>query len=156
FCPASCKYLTLMPDPSTSPTDMQLLGLDNADRGRYAVAVCDGGCVLLDLDSGAFFEVNPVAAEICRALSRGESTKAIARSLVAAYGIPLDRASRDVEEVLKALRRSPAPTGNNPIRFEEEAGGFLLRWQGREVCTFDANGAALIRWPGTPDLLDPA
>src|SRR5882672_1383002 len=83
---------------------------------RYAVATCDGGSVLLDLESGAFYRLNAVAAAICRGLAREESVADIARGLTGTYHISLADATRDVEAVLEQMRQTRAPTGANPIR----------------------------------------
>src|SRR5437016_935063 len=94
-------------DDSTRAGDALRWCLPSIYGERYALAACGGGSVLLDLDSGAFYQLNPVAAAICAGLARDEPAADIARGLAAAYQIPPDRAAADVEAVLTQMGRAP-------------------------------------------------
>src|SRR5205823_2613506 len=96
----------------------------------------------------AFYRLNAVAAAICRGLARDEPVADIARGLAGTYQITLAQATRDVESVLEQMRQALAPTGVNPIQFKADASGFLLSWQGRGVCHFDARAGVLNRPAG--------
>src|SRR5437660_264602 len=107
-----------MPEQFNPADDTLFWCLPSIYGERYAVVTCDGGSVLLDLENGAFYRLNAVAAAICRGLARNEPVADIARSLAGTYPITLAQANRDVESVLEQMRQAPAPTGANPIRFE--------------------------------------
>jgi len=137
-----------MIDRSIAVKDKLCWCLPSVYGERYALAACEGGSVLLDVEGGTFFQLNSVAAAICRGLARDEPVADIAHALAGTYHIPLDQAARDIASVLDQFGQTPALTGHNPIRFEADAGGYLLRWHGQDVCQLNAQGTSLIRRPG--------
>jgi hypothetical protein len=124
---------------------------------RFALTEFADGSVLLDLQSGAFYQLNRVAAEVCRRLAQEEAPAAIARALAGGYGISQEQASRDVADLLARLSQPPALAGVNPLRFETGPDGFPMRWQGHDVCRIDPRGESVTRLAGADELrVDPA
>jgi Coenzyme PQQ synthesis protein D (PqqD) len=64
----------------------------------------DDGLVLLDVAGGLVFAANPVSARIWQLLERQCSCEEIVHHVTADYDVPLDRARRDVEAFVDALR----------------------------------------------------
>ena len=79
----------------------------NADRFRASRAVrasvSTDGLVLLDVDGGLVLASNPVGARIWQLIEQQHTRTEIARQLVEDYGIPADRADRDVAAFVAAL-----------------------------------------------------
>jgi coenzyme PQQ synthesis protein D (PqqD) len=61
------------------------------------------GIVLLDGDSGEYFDLNPTGALVLRALLTGATAGQAARTLTEEYQVGLDDATRDVRELLEHL-----------------------------------------------------
>lgn len=62
------------------------------------------GAVILDLDHGEFFSLNPVAHSIWTRLQAGEMPDAIALALARETGADLDRVLADMNEFLLDLK----------------------------------------------------
>jgi hypothetical protein len=59
-------------------------------------SVSDDGLVLLDVEGGVMLAANAVGARIWRLLEEEHSLDRIARQLAIDYGVPLERADRDL------------------------------------------------------------
>jgi len=64
----------------------------------------DYGIVLLDGESGEYFDLNPTGAFVLRSLLSGASAGEAARALTEEYSVALDDAAQDVRELLEHLR----------------------------------------------------
>lgn len=62
------------------------------------------GTVLLDIDHGRFYGLNPVGSLVWEALVAGQSIEQVAGGLAARCAIPRDRIREDVIELLGRLR----------------------------------------------------
>ncbi len=62
----------------------------------------DGG-IVLDIDHGQLFRLNPVAALILESLAKGCGEAEIAQEIAHQYSISSETATADVHEFLKAL-----------------------------------------------------
>ena len=62
------------------------------------------GIVLLDGDSGEYFDLNGTGALVLRTLLAGGTAEQAARALTEEYAVGLDEATRDVTELLTQLR----------------------------------------------------
>jgi hypothetical protein len=62
------------------------------------------GIVLLDGDSGEYFDLNPTGALVLRTLLAGGTAGQAAQALMKEYAVGLDDATRDVRELLEQLR----------------------------------------------------
>src|SRR5205809_8062609 len=69
----------------------------------FALASLDGPGVLLDLITGAVYELNGAATLICAALARGEAIPAIADELAQSLRISRSRAAQVLQAVLAQL-----------------------------------------------------
>ncbi len=69
-----------------------------------ATALADGAGVLLHLDTLFYFSLNPTGLVVWRALERGPATaSALAAALVREFEVDLERAERDVQQLLDEL-----------------------------------------------------
>ena len=82
---------------------------DQADRytlnPRFSWKRLPDGCIVLDLEKGNYFTLNRTAAAIWQGILDAQSGTAIAAGFAREYGIPLEQANRDVDEVLTLLKR---------------------------------------------------
>jgi hypothetical protein len=62
------------------------------------------GIVLLDGDSGEYYDLNGTGALVLRTLLAGGTTGQAAQALTEEYGVSHDDATRDVRELLADLR----------------------------------------------------
>jgi Coenzyme PQQ synthesis protein D (PqqD) len=62
----------------------------------------DGG-IVLDIDHGQMFRLNPVAALILESLGKGCAESEIAQEIARQYNISEETASADIREFLKSL-----------------------------------------------------
>jgi Coenzyme PQQ synthesis protein D (PqqD) len=62
------------------------------------------GIVLLDGDSGEYYDLNPTGALVLRTLLAGATAREAAQALTEEYAIGLDDATQDVRELLVHLR----------------------------------------------------
>lgn len=110
---------------------------------RFALAEFEDSGVLLDLGTGAFYRLNPVASRIGASLSQGKTVSEAASELVESFRLTPDQAARDVAELLAGLQEEVPTLDENPITFEAVTGGFLLRSQGRPLARIDPLGRTL-------------
>jgi hypothetical protein len=73
-------------------------------RDGVSAADTDYGIMLLDEDSGRYWNLNPTAALVLRTLLDGESAEGAVRQLTEQYEVDAATASQDVEELLSGLR----------------------------------------------------
>jgi hypothetical protein len=73
-------------------------------RERVSAADTDYGIVLLDEDSGEYWNLNPTGALVLRTLLDGGSTAEAARHLAEQYAIDSETARKDVEDLVGGLR----------------------------------------------------
>jgi hypothetical protein len=62
------------------------------------------GVVLLDGDSGRYYDINGTGALVLRTLLSGGTTRQAAQALTDEYAVSLDEATQDVEDLLTHLR----------------------------------------------------
>lgn len=62
------------------------------------------GIVLLDGDSGEYYDLNPTGALVLRTLLAGATAGQAAHALTKEYAVGLDDATQDVQELLAHLR----------------------------------------------------
>jgi hypothetical protein len=112
---------------------------------RFTLTACDGGALLLDLETGIVHRLNPTAWKICRGLQQGESVAEIEKRLVESFGITRQEAARDIATVHEQLGSQYASRRevSNPLSFEQGPRGFLLRWTGRPVARIGPSGRTL-------------
>jgi Coenzyme PQQ synthesis protein D (PqqD) len=75
------------------------------------------GAILLDVERGRMFSLNPTGSKILELLAAGNNEDQIAEQISAAYGEAIDTVRQDVHDFLEALnhhrileRRDPAQT----------------------------------------------
>ncbi|WP_216843525.1 PqqD family peptide modification chaperone [Phytoactinopolyspora alkaliphila] len=64
----------------------------------------DGEMVILDLSSSTYLRTNQTGSTLLRLLAEETSVDELADGLMAAYGIPAEQASTDVDAFLEMLR----------------------------------------------------
>ena len=64
----------------------------------------DGEAVILDVETGEYFSLNPVATTIWTLLDEGCPISDLARRVAVRYGVEVEVAGRDVDELLSELR----------------------------------------------------
>ena len=72
-------------------------------RARVSAADTDYGIVLLDEDSGEYWNLNPTGALVLRTLLDGGSTTEAVRNLTEQYAIDSDTARKDVDDLVGGL-----------------------------------------------------
>ena len=73
-------------------------------RDGVSAADTDYGTVLLDEDSGRYWNLNPTAALVVRSLLAGGTPEQAAQQLAERYQVAAETAGRDVRELLDGLR----------------------------------------------------
>ena len=73
-------------------------------RDGVSSADTDYGIILLDEDSGQYWNLNPTAALALRTLLDGGSPAEAARQLTERYEVDAGTAGRDVQELVDGLR----------------------------------------------------
>ena len=73
-------------------------------RDQVSAADTDYGIVLLDEDSGEYWNLNPTGALVVRTLLDGGSTGDAARRLIKQFAVDHDTAREDVEDLVAGLR----------------------------------------------------
>lgn len=73
-------------------------------RSGVFEAETEYGIVLLDGDSGRYYDINGTGALVLRTLLSGGTTEQAARALADEYAVSLDEAAQDVEDLLAHLR----------------------------------------------------
>jgi hypothetical protein len=76
------------------------------------------GAVLLDIQQGLCFSINPIGGQIWRMLKQGRSFDQIVDNLVAEFSIPKDQVRGDVMEFVTLLNQKGLllSTANEPAR----------------------------------------
>jgi hypothetical protein len=74
-------------------------------RQDVAMRLLEGGAVLVDMRSGACFELNRTGVEVWRLLADGATMRSICDDLAARYSVARDTLSLDVEQLLDALTK---------------------------------------------------
>jgi Coenzyme PQQ synthesis protein D (PqqD) len=73
-------------------------------RHGVSSADTDYGIVLLDEDSGHYWNLNPTAAHVLRLLLEGGTPAEAVRELTERYAVDAETAGRDVQDVVDGLR----------------------------------------------------
>ncbi len=66
----------------------------------------DREAVILDVSSGDYFSLNPIATEVWQALHEGQSLDQIAAQIATKYEIDTATARADIDELLDQLRHT--------------------------------------------------
>ena len=72
-------------------------------RDGVSTADTDYGLMLLDEDSGLYWNLNPTAAAVLRALLAGGTAEQAVQELAGEYAVGADTASRDVQDLISDL-----------------------------------------------------
>jgi hypothetical protein len=84
----------------TPTADVRLLR-----RRDVTVQPIDGGALLVDMRSGACFELNRTGAEIWELLANGATIRSICETLAARYDVPNETIAADVRDIVDALKK---------------------------------------------------
>jgi hypothetical protein len=74
----------------------------------------DGG-ILLDLDQGIFFSLNPVGARIVELLQGASGFPSIVQAIACEFRAPEDIVRKDVDDFLASLRKQRLLAGNESV-----------------------------------------
>jgi len=74
----------------------------------------DGG-ILLDLDHGVFFSLNPVGARIIELLQGASSLPSIVQAIVREFRVPQEIVKKDVDDFLASLQKQQLVTGDESV-----------------------------------------
>jgi hypothetical protein len=81
----------------------------------------DGG-ILLDVEHGAIFSLNPVGTRIIELLEEGQSLSSLVRQISREFGVSEEIVKGDVDEFLSSLQQqqllNEQDTGNRPAQGE--------------------------------------
>jgi Coenzyme PQQ synthesis protein D (PqqD) len=72
-------------------------------RAGVSTANTDYGLMLLDEDSGEYWNLNPTAAAVLRTLLDGGTPEQAVQELTGEYSVDADAASRDVQDLVGGL-----------------------------------------------------
>ena len=102
-------------------------------RDRYLIASFPTGAVVVDLETGNYFYVDPVAAQVCYVLANGDPAAA-ATEVAKRLKVSESQATRAVSDTRSALATAPVRgTPPGPYHFYPEEQGFGLWHAGRRV-----------------------
>jgi DNA-binding MarR family transcriptional regulator len=73
-------------------------------RNGVSSAETDYGIVLLDEDSGEYWNLNPTAAVVLRTLLHGGTRMQAVQELTEQFAVDTDTANRDVEDLVDGLQ----------------------------------------------------
>jgi hypothetical protein len=79
-------------------------------RSDIATTDTDDGLVLLDERSGRYWQLNPIGADVLRALLAGKDSDHIARDLVTRYHIDRRHAQSDIAALTEQLHAAKLVT----------------------------------------------
>jgi Coenzyme PQQ synthesis protein D (PqqD) len=86
---------------------MSSVGPGNAIAGSNLVwRIVDDEALILDLSSGVYFSLNPVATEVWQGLQAGYSLSQIAAEVAHSYGVAEDTVRDDVEHFVEDLKQA--------------------------------------------------
>jgi Coenzyme PQQ synthesis protein D (PqqD) len=86
---------------------MSSVGPGNAIANANLVwRVVDDEALILDLSSGVYFSLNPVATEVWQGLQAGNSLSQIAAAVAQTYGMAEDAVLEDVQQFVEDLKQS--------------------------------------------------
>jgi Coenzyme PQQ synthesis protein D (PqqD) len=74
----------------------------------------DGG-ILLDLDHGVFFSLNPVGTRIVELLQRASALPSIVQTIVREFHAPEELVKNDVDDFLASLRKQRLVDGDESL-----------------------------------------
>lgn len=86
----------MTPEPAVKPRFKLRDGVSTAD--------VDYGVALLDEHGGQYWNLNPTGALVLQVLLAGGSADEAAQALIEQYGVDLETANRDVQELVHDLR----------------------------------------------------
>ncbi|MEQ8859645.1 MAG: PqqD family protein [Pseudomonadales bacterium] len=85
---------------------------------QLAAKIMDGEAVLINLATGMYYSMADSAALVWSMIEQGCSMDLIARSVSDRYGVPIEQAQRDVEQIVRELEEEElavvSPEGSNP------------------------------------------
>jgi hypothetical protein len=113
-------------------------------RNRFALATFDDGGVLIDVESGGYFQLNGAAVRVCRAISAADDTEHAVGRIAEGSGLALVDARALVGDVLTTLARSaPSRGAEGPFSYVKRANGYALLYGTTVVLRIDERGDAL-------------
>lgn len=117
-----------------------MIGIDT----RYALCPISPGGLLLDLRSGALFELNEAAAFVWELRLAGKATDTIAEGLVRRFGLPSEDATLDVEAALGGVSLSRDSKIPGDFSYERRGDTFVFSFRGNVVLVVDDRGERLV------------
>ncbi|MDB4983380.1 MAG: hypothetical protein JWM82_4132, partial [Myxococcales bacterium] len=124
--------------------------------GRFALERVSDGGVLVDLQTGSYFQVNASAAEICGALLDEVDVEAARARVSARLNVDLDEAASLIEGICEGLGEEVASGEiEGPLRYGPSGDAFGLEEDGCPVLLVDpatrglmlAEPARVLRYP---------
>jgi hypothetical protein len=112
---------------------------------RHSLVRFDDGGLLLDLESGALFQLNESAAEIWEGRLAGKSTDALAAALTAAHSLSASIARSHVVAALTGLNVECQPNGE--YRYERSGNHYVFSREGVPLIRVNDAGD-VIEWAG--------
>lgn len=85
----------------------------NEEDERLVWRVLDDEALILDLSTGYYFSLNPVATDIWMRLQDGESIDAVVTGIAEKYAVGTDAVRQDLDELLADLRAAKLWGGEN-------------------------------------------
>ncbi|HTR64561.1 MAG TPA: PqqD family protein [Terriglobales bacterium] len=76
--------------------------------------IVDDEALILDLSTGVYFSLNPVATEVWQGLQAGHSITQITADVATTYGVAEDTVCKDVEHFVDELRQAKLWEGSAP------------------------------------------
>lgn len=71
------------------------------DSDKLAWRNIEGEAVILNLDSGYYYRLNPTGSRIWQMLAEKNNPEQIIKTLATEYSLPEERVERDLEELVK-------------------------------------------------------
>jgi hypothetical protein len=109
---------------------------------RYSLVELSSGALLLDLTTGAIFELNESAALVWRHSLAGEGVDEAARALSTKYGLSWEVALKDTQGALM-LSQELVPTPPTDFRYSKTEKGYSFAFCGKPVFEIDDGGERL-------------
>jgi hypothetical protein len=114
-------------------------------RAAFALALVDGGGVLVDVRRGGYFRLNRVAAAVCAGLQQAGPDDDVAAAVAARLGVPRELAAAHLVSLSGEIAAAEAPRAEpiGPFRYRLGDGGYEL-WHGQRcVLRVDGDGGRL-------------